>query len=106
MTRLEEQIEGFETDVEALAGGEGRRAGAGGLPRRQEGLEALIARHRQHIVRLEQVLRLMENDQARIPGPCCCITLRCMILTVDAQFCFHKFDWAEAHCRIAKYHPN
>lgn len=68
MTRLEEQIEGFEADVEALAG-EGRRAGGGAPPHRQEELEALIARHRQHIVRLEQVLRLMENDQVCTRGP-------------------------------------
>ena len=65
VNRLDEQIEGFEADVEALTSGEGRRPGEGGAPRRQEELEILLGRHRQHIIRLEQVLRLLENDQAR-----------------------------------------
>ena len=63
VTRLDEQIEAFEADLEAAGGGEGNKVG-GGAPRAEE-LETLIARHRQHIVRLEQVLRLMENGQAR-----------------------------------------
>ena len=65
--RLEEQIEAFEADLEALGDGEGRRA-VGGAPRSAPELEAFIGRHRQHIVRLEQVLRLMENSQVR--GAC------------------------------------
>lgn len=64
VTRLEEQIEAFEADLEALSGGEGRRSSAE-LPQCVEELEVLILRHRQHIIRMEQVLRLLENDQAR-----------------------------------------
>ena len=65
VTRLEEQIEGFEADVESLGGGEGRRPGPGIPYTREEELQGLIQRHRQHITRLEQVLRLLENDEAR-----------------------------------------
>ena len=63
MSRLEEQIEAFEADLETLGSGEGRRTAAE-LPPRMDELEAFIQRHRQHIIRMEQVLRLLANDQA------------------------------------------
>jgi len=53
-----------QADLEELgAGGEGRRGGK--PPPRALELETLERRHALHIARVEQVLRLLENDQAR-----------------------------------------
>ena len=49
--------------MELGAGGEGRRGGK--PPPRALELETLERRHALHIARVEQVLRLLENDQAR-----------------------------------------
>jgi len=35
------------------------------VPPRAEELDGFIERHRRHIVKLEQVLRLLENEQVR-----------------------------------------
>ncbi len=37
----------------------------GPVPPRAEELDGFIERHRRHIVKLEQVLRLLENEQVR-----------------------------------------
>ncbi|KAK9832035.1 hypothetical protein WJX81_000297 [Elliptochloris bilobata] len=58
---LAEQKERVEADLEELAAG-----GRGGKrPARALELEARERRHTLHIARVEQVLRLLENDQAR-----------------------------------------
>lgn len=66
-----------QADLEALgAGGEARRGGK--RPARALELEARERRHALHIARVEQVLRLLENEQARsapsakgpLPGQC------------------------------------
>lgn len=52
----------LQADLEELdAVGEGRRGGK--RPARALELEARKQRHTQHIARVEQVLRLLENDQ-------------------------------------------
>ena len=53
-----------QADLEELgAGGEARRSGK--RPARALELEARERRHSLHIARVEQVLRLLENEQAR-----------------------------------------
>ena len=52
------QIEEFEAEAEAAAG---TKKGKKPAPRVAH-MEESIARHRQHIVRLEQILRLLDND--------------------------------------------
>jgi hypothetical protein len=52
------QIEEFEAEAEAAATAKkGKKA-----PPRVAHMEESIARHRQHIMRLEQILRLLDND--------------------------------------------
>lgn len=61
VSRLTVQIEEMEADVERLlpdCKGKGRTKNS-----RVSELEAWIGRHKDHVMRLEQVLRLMENDQ-------------------------------------------
>ena len=58
------QVEQFEADLEALAPAKPK----GGRTSRAVELERCMARHKEHIARLEQVLRLLENDQARRGG--------------------------------------
>ena len=55
------QVEQFEADLEALGPAKAR----GSRPPRANELERCMARHKEHIARLEQVLRLLENDQVR-----------------------------------------
>lgn len=55
---LNEQIEGFEADIEGLSGKRGKQK-----QEKLQHLEESVSRHRHHVQRLEQVLRLMDNDQ-------------------------------------------
>jgi CCR4-NOT transcription complex subunit 3 len=58
---LNEQVEEFEAELEALSGG--ARAKKGKTPPRVAHLDDSAARHRAHIARLEQLLRLLDNDE-------------------------------------------
>jgi CCR4-NOT transcription complex subunit 3 len=59
---LNEQIDGFEAELEDLGpSGGGKKAKK--PPPRVAHLEESIARHRQHITRLEQMLRLLDNEE-------------------------------------------
>ncbi|KAL4448046.1 hypothetical protein ABPG75_005265 [Micractinium tetrahymenae] len=58
VSQLETQIEHFEADLEAM----GPQKGSKKPPRMLE-LEGFIRRHQAHVTKLEQVLRLLENDQ-------------------------------------------
>lgn len=59
---LNTQVEEFEAEVEDLSGAapKGKKAKP---PPRVAHLEESMARHRQHITRLEQMLRLLDNDE-------------------------------------------
>ena len=57
-----------QADLEELgAGGEARRGGK--RPARALELEARERRHSLHIARVEQILRLLENDQVNSMSP-------------------------------------
>lgn len=59
---LEGQIEEFEAEAESAAGGTGGgKKGKKPAPRVVH-MEESISRHRQHITRLEQLLRLLDNE--------------------------------------------
>ena len=58
---LEGQIEEFEAEAESAATGAGGKKGKKPAPRVVH-MEESISRHRQHITRLEQLLRLLDND--------------------------------------------
>ncbi len=58
--KLNTQIEEFEAEIEEL-GSSGKKKGK--VPPRVTHLEESIVRHRQHIARLEQMLRLLDNDE-------------------------------------------
>ena len=58
---LNSAIEGFEAELEDL--GSGKQKKGAKPPARQVHLEESISRHKQHIVRLEQVMRLLDNDE-------------------------------------------
>eukprot|EP00887_Chlorella_sp_A99_P004683 scaffold4.g4683.t1 len=70
VSQLETQVEQAEADLEAL-GTQGPTSGKGARakPPRAAQLEAAIVRHQGHIAKLEQVLRLLENDQASLVSP-------------------------------------
>ncbi|GAB4817698.1 hypothetical protein N2152v2_004744 [Parachlorella kessleri] len=57
---LDTQIEEFDAELEAMSGQKGKKGAK--PPPRQQHLDDSIARHRQHITRLEQMLRLLDND--------------------------------------------
>ncbi len=59
--QMNTQIEEFEAEVEDLGSSGGKKKGK--VPPRVAHLEESIARHRQHIARLEQMLRLLDNDE-------------------------------------------
>ena len=60
---LGEGVETLDGELEALtAGGGNKRARAKAPPPRAAKLEAAIARHRAHVARLEQLLRLVDNE--------------------------------------------
>lgn len=54
------QIEEFDAELEALSGVKQKKGAK--PPARQQHLDDSILRHRQHITRLEQMLRLLDND--------------------------------------------
>lgn len=56
--RLQTQLEEFEADAEALASKATKKK-----PERLQDLERFMTRHKEHLAKLEQVLRLLENDQ-------------------------------------------
>ena len=59
---LNEQIDGFEADIEDLGpSGGGRKKSK--TPPRVMHLEESIVRHKQHVTRLEQMLRLLDNEE-------------------------------------------
>ena len=60
-------MEEFEAEVEACAPVKTKK-GKGGNSRGSH-LEESISRHRQHVARLEQILRLLDNDE---------LTVRCL----------------------------
>lgn len=72
VSTLEEECEAFEAEVESLGGGSGggggdsksgaRRGKAKAIPPRVTHLEASAERHRAHVARLEQLLRLLDNE--------------------------------------------
>ena len=53
------QTETFDAEMEGLASNVKKK---GKLPARHGHLEESISRHKQHIVRLEQMLRLLDNE--------------------------------------------
>ena len=53
------QTETFDAEMEALASNVKKK---GKLPARHGHLEESISRHKQHVVRLEQMLRLLDNE--------------------------------------------
>ena len=60
----------------------------GPVPPRAEELDGFMERHRRHIVKLEQVLRLLENEQVRPSGTLtvkshACPSTRVMPVAVD-----------------------
>lgn len=55
------EIEEFEAEVEELSGQTGKKKGK--PPPRLSALEDFIERHKLHITRLEQLLRLLDNDE-------------------------------------------
>lgn len=59
---LNEQIEGFEAEIEDLGPAGGGRKKSRIQPRVTH-LEESIARHKQHVTRLEQMLRLLDNEE-------------------------------------------
>ena len=59
--QLNTQIEEFEAEAEDLSNAGGKKKAK--PPPRLTLLEESIARHRQHITRLEQMLRLLDNDE-------------------------------------------
>lgn len=61
------QIEEFDAELEAMAGQKTKKGGK--PPPRQVHLDESIARHRQHITRLEQMLRLLDNDAISVSQP-------------------------------------
>jgi CCR4-NOT transcription complex subunit 3 len=58
---LNTQIEEFEAEVEDLSSSGGKKKGK--VPPRVTHLEESTVRHKQHIARLEQMLRLLDNDE-------------------------------------------
>lgn len=58
---LNTQIEEFEAEVEDIGSSSGKKKGK--APPRVTHLEESIVRHKQHITRLEQMLRLFDNDE-------------------------------------------
>jgi CCR4-NOT transcription complex subunit 3 len=58
---LNEQVEEFEAELEEAGGA--ARGKRGKAPPRVVHLEESIARHRAHVTRLEQLLRLLDNDE-------------------------------------------
>jgi len=58
---LNTQIEEFEAEVEDLSSTGGKKKGK--IPPRVTHLEESIVRHKQHVARLEQMLRLLDNDE-------------------------------------------
>jgi len=84
VSTLEEECEAFEAEVESLGGGSGgggagggadsksggggggRRGKAKAIPPRVTHLEASADRHRAHIARLEQLLRLLDNEAVEV----------------------------------------
>ena len=58
---LNTQIEEFEAEVEDIGSSSGKKKGK--PPPRITHLEESIVRHKQHITRLEQMLRLFDNDE-------------------------------------------
>ena len=54
------QLEEFDAELEGLAGQKGKKGGK--PPPRVAHLEESVARHRHHVMRLEQMLRLLDND--------------------------------------------
>ena len=78
VSTLEEECEAFEAEVESLGGGSGgggggdskggggRRGKAKAIPPRVTHLEASAERHRAHVARLEQLLRLLDNEAVEV----------------------------------------
>ena len=82
VSTLEEECEAFEAEVESLGGGSGvggggdskggggggggRRGKAKAIPPRVTHLEASADRHRAHVARLEQLLRLLDNEAIEV----------------------------------------
>lgn len=58
LTQLNEVIETNECDLERLQTAKGKNRNK----QEMEGLEALLARHKWHILKLEQIIRLLDND--------------------------------------------
>ncbi|KAJ0396641.1 hypothetical protein ATCC90586_002029 [Pythium insidiosum] len=58
LSQFNEQIEAFECDLERMAQAKGRNKNKA----EKENLEALITRHKWHILKLEQINRLLDND--------------------------------------------
>lgn len=57
VSELESQVDSFEAELEGLTVKKGKSR-----PPRLTHLEESISRHKQHIVKLEQILRLLDND--------------------------------------------
>mmetsp|Transcript_10710 Transcript_10710/g.37183 ORF Transcript_10710/g.37183 Transcript_10710/m.37183 type:complete len:738 (-) Transcript_10710:1025-3238(-) len=57
---LNTQVDNFEAEIEGLQGGKKTK---GKAPPRLTHLEESVSRHKEHTGRLEQVMRLLENDQ-------------------------------------------
>ncbi|TMW55143.1 hypothetical protein Poli38472_013905 [Pythium oligandrum] len=58
LSQFNEQIEAFECDLERMQQAKGRNKNKA----EKENLEALITRHKWHILKLEQINRLLDND--------------------------------------------
>ncbi|PRW39295.1 Not1 domain-containing [Chlorella sorokiniana] len=62
VSQLETQVEQFEADLEALGPSASGKSGKN-KPHRVVELEGFMHKHGEHVKKLEQVLRLLENDQ-------------------------------------------
>lgn len=62
---LGEQVEEFEAELEEVSSGPSRGKKSKPPPRVNH-LEESIARHKAHITRLEQLLRLLDNDEVSV----------------------------------------
>ena len=59
VSKFNEELDSMDAELETLAAGRGRR---GRAPPRATALETQSERHRAHIARLEQLLRLLDNE--------------------------------------------
>jgi CCR4-NOT transcriptional regulation complex NOT5 subunit len=60
-------VDQFEAEIESLVGLPGKKKkGKSDADARSEECQAWVEKHREHIQRLETLLRMLDNDQVRI----------------------------------------